>query len=357
MDGFSKVEDLDMESGNPKIRNMRQEKRDRYVRLFLGLLAETPQKLNRDSIIQQGILTQISGEKYNLKGYKTKLKREYLDPMVEKKLLIEEYRGVGRGKGIYYSANLDVIKAFIRKYAFNGYEVKWAEIYLKKHIGHDRWKRRLKVVLKSESLAYHILSELGPIGPLNGPKSEPTPLNLLPSLLSFVFNGVRTKAKIEKYIKYFEFENFEGEIDFVGVILFEEEYFRAIVERFNWSETLNISHEGFKRFMESTIKSEFYDRSICRKEKNNDGALYFNPPLTYFMTEEDKKNYLKLTKDELLEESISFIKSVPDHVVKQYLGDDWEQILREYKIFYGSKEDFESGIKRQEFIDYPKDRA
>jgi hypothetical protein len=204
----------------------------------------------------------------------------------------------------YYKANLEVIKAFIRRYAFNRYEVQWAEKVLEGLLKKDSWKKAVDCVL-----------------------IESRPLEFMPSLICFIFGGTRTMSKIGEYIPYFTHGRLDGEIDFVGVFLFQEEYFHVLGERFNWGQNLNASSEKFREKMQKQIKEEFQSRVLDRMEKDVLGE-FFNPPITHFMSEDEKKKYLSLSKNEFLKETISFVKTVPDHFVREYLGENtWEKTL------------------------------
>ena len=134
-------------------------------------------------------------------------------------------------------------------------------------------------------------------------------------------------SKIGEYIPYFTHGRLDGEIDFVGVFLFQEEYFHVLGERFNWGQNLNASSEKFREKMQKQIKEEFQSRVLDRMEKDVLGE-FFNPPITHFMSEDEKKKYLSLSKNEFLKETISFVKTVPDHFVREYLGENtWEKTL------------------------------
>jgi hypothetical protein len=159
-------------------------------------------------------------------------------------------------------------------------------------------------------------------------------------------------SKIGEYIPYFTHGRLDGEIDFVGVFLFQEEYFQVLGERFNWGQNLNVSSEIFRKKMREDILWDFRLRVLKRMKKNALEEKFFDPPLTDYMSKDQKDKYLSLSKKKLLEETISFVKSVPDHFVREYLGENtWEKTLREVyedeeKIEREFREDCISFLKR-----------
>ena len=116
--GFDAPQRAKCENEGEYERRMRPEKRDKYVRIFFTLLTE-PDGLRGEDIIEKGVIKKDDGSRYSLNANKTKLRREYLDPMVEKGILLKEDRGKGRGNGILYRANREIIYTFFREQVYS----------------------------------------------------------------------------------------------------------------------------------------------------------------------------------------------------------------------------------------------
>jgi len=316
------------------LEEMSEHTEDALTRLYLRLLDENSwsYKLCKERILRDGKSQEIYRKRLN----------QFTDKGFLLKGEVREVRGKPR---IMFSANHEVIHAYIRRYSFTPYEYNIALNILSTLKTREERKQSIKQKLKSKnrlSFERTIFSTY-----FMGEEISRFFFKLL--VISIMGHPLNTRGDSSFGIIYNLFLNllsnlkinvsYQG-IDFIGKRFFLDRYVKVIIELLY---SLNY-RQRHREIMQIAIVEDVIESLTNPQKYVEDGLIT-----------KDETGYLNASYSKRFDTMIEYIESVEDHFVPEYFPSKWENRLACYILYTIEKSIEEPRLPVREFLTHLKE--